>query len=316
MLLVISISAVRVQAFGNCDDLFSTQSACCSKWDGSSRWILLQQSRTDSPTLFNAGNGQVVDRASFGQNLESGIELTLGRQICGDWRFYGTYLRIFQNQSEIALSNLNSITFFTSPSSTTAGLGGASGSTSLTSEFENVELNVARPICESVSFFTGFRYVRFDETFSTLANDGSPELFNWGADNDLYGGQIGVDALLWKKGSLSVSGLASFGVFNNSANSSFRAVDSNLSFDNFGNDSGSTVSSIFDFKLDMAYQLRGGWSFTGGYRFLYLSGIALATEQVRETANFNGANEQETMSLTVDDELVFNGLSLGLQFVW
>jgi hypothetical protein len=69
------------------------------------------------------------------------------------------------------------------------------------------------------------------------------------------------------------------------------------------------VSFVFDFSLAASYHIRPNISLRAGYDFLFVNQIALAPEQLT-------FNPGPTPTIVNGGQLLYNGLSLGVEFVW
>ncbi len=151
-----------------------------------------------------------------------------------------------------------------------------------TSSILSVELNARRNITDRLTLLAGFRYLQFEEDLRTrfdLPLDLFPAI-NVDVDgiNRLYGGQVGADAILLDAGRFQILSAAKAGIYGNTARNAAR-----LSIDGDGNfsygRSTAAVSFVGDLNFTGVFQLTDVWAIRGGYQLLWLSGVALASQQ-------------------------------------
>jgi hypothetical protein len=151
-----------------------------------------------------------------------------------------------------------------------------------TSSILSVELNARRNVTDRFTLLAGFRYLQFEEDLRTrfdLPLDLFPAI-NVDVDgiNRLYGGQVGADAILFDAGRFQILSAAKAGIYGNTARNAAR-----LSIDGDGNysygRSAGAVSFVGDLNFTGVFQITDVWAIRGGYQLLWLSGLALASEQ-------------------------------------
>jgi hypothetical protein len=181
------------------------------------------------------------------------------------------------------------------------------------SSLQSFELNVRRNVSPRFTWLAGLRYISFRDAMGLVAGD--PTLTNYGsvmfgAQNNLYGLQIGADAILWDNGRrFRVESAIKAGVYANGASTSLdgRSTDPNdeaFSF-RFGRD---RTSFVGDLSVTGVYQLNRWWAIRAGYQFLWLSSVAVGSMQFH---NFDAGLVPNT-SATV----MFHGALVGLERSW
>lgn len=188
-------------------------------------------------------------------------------------------------------------------------------STSLESELNDFQLNLKRRVNERLVVDLGFRYIQFDDRFRSTFGDTVtfPNFIQWETENRLLGGQIAVHAVIFDKERLRITGDASFGLFTNETDNNFRAVDVGplLPQDAFGSDSQNSVATVFELELGAEYDLTDCLTLYGGYRVFWMNQLALAPEQVAQTAGFTSVNGPVALGTDNDSDLFVHGLILG-----
>lgn len=125
--------------------------------------------------------------------------------------------------------------------------------------------------------------------------------------NRLYGVQCGADALLWDRGGpLTVDLIGKAGIYGNRA--------SHDSFYSTGvvtlpaGDKASATAFLGEMSLAATYRLTERVSLTGGYRLLWIDGVALATDQVADS------NFVFHRGISVSGDAFYHGAVMGLQY--
>ncbi len=188
------------------------------------------------------------------------------------------------------------------------------------SRLHSVEVNLRRNVTPKLTVLGGFRYLSFREHSSVARDVGIfPILQDFRTDttNDLYGAQIGADAILWDRGGrLRIEGVVKAGVY---AGVTSNQVDYGLSisgnvFANIVSVGASRDHTAFvgDLNFTAVYQLNEVWAVRVGYQLLWLDGIALATDQpplVELSVN-------PTIQVDTSGSAFFHGALLGLERSW
>ncbi|HWA98837.1 MAG TPA: BBP7 family outer membrane beta-barrel protein [Pirellulales bacterium] len=183
-------------------------------------------------------------------------------------------------------------------------------SASFSSQLQSFELNTWRPTTRFMYPFAGFRYLDLTERLTTTHNIG-PGLNNAvntvSAFNTLFGGQLGVDGLLYQRRRLTLSGVAKGGVYGVSAsNSAVLTQALGPTFQSAANQG--NAAFVAEMGWTAQYQLNRRWSLRGTYELLWLDGVALATDQVAASNPAFGA-------ATVTTNTVFyHGMFLGAEY--
>jgi len=183
---------------------------------------------------------------------------------------------------------------------------------SLASWLQSAELNLRREVHPSIAFLAGFRYVQFREKWE-LRQDaplGRPNNLDHVARNDLFGFQIGSEALLFSFNRLRFESAFKAGIFGNVAtNSSFGAGSSEyISYRWDLYDRRGALAFVGDVNVSAGWQLTRNVSVRGGYQLLWLTGVATATDQLK---GFNYPRDIET-----DGSTFFHGAMVGLECGW
>ena len=287
-------------------------------WTGRADAVMLWRSAPYSRELVRtgpvAGGTPVLNANQLESGMAAGPRIQLFRKnACGNAIEFG-YLGAWNFQSEKLLRG-------TAPAAFAADLLGNSasfqdGDVNLTSHIQTLELNSRTPMCAgNVQFICGVRWLEWAESFSLDTQTPGPGFTdNWSSRtvNNLYGGQIGIDALLYSNSWLHVESVLKGGAYWNDALSR-QMYQSNTA--------GTTEVSAYDTPSPAAFV--GELGFTGvlpltscldfrfGYLVFWLQGIAQPTRQLSLPVSTTG----DPLVLQ-DGGTVVQGLTLGLEGRW
>jgi hypothetical protein len=199
---------------------------------------------------------------------------------------------------------------------------GASGSFSsaLTSSIQSAELNLRREVAPNVALLGGLRYVQFRDALQseeTLVYGGANgwvdvSTYDLRAQNELLGLQLGAEALLWSYADrLRVETSAKAGIFGNAASNRFfeQVQYRGATTPNYWNTYRGNAAFVGDVTISGAYQINRHFALRGGYQLLWLSGVALVTEQ----ANSYHASTYRAFSA---GDVLFHGAMVGIECGW
>jgi len=288
-------------------------------WTGRFDAVMLWRSAPYSRELVIAGPGPVGAPVLNANQLESGMaagpRIQLFRKdACGNAIEFG-YLGAWSFQSEKLLRGTAAQAF----AADLIGSGNTSfqdGDVNLSSHIQTLELNSRTPMAAgNVQFICGIRWLEWAESFSLDTQTPGPGFIdNWSSRtvNNLYGGQIGIDALLYSNHWLHVESVLKGGAYWNEALSR-QIFQSNVA--------GTTEVSAYDTPSPAAFvgelgftgvlPLRSNLDFRFGYLVFWLQGIAQPTRQLSVPRSTTG----DPLVLQ-DGGTVVQGLTLGLEGRW
>ncbi|HEY2413631.1 MAG TPA: hypothetical protein VGI40_15380 [Pirellulaceae bacterium] len=200
------------------------------------------------------------------------------------------------------------------------------------STFDSFEINWRKrwmaPNCRYQGSWTlGVRHFILDEKFrfssSSTANGFLPQFGAFvparGQDdtdttNDLTGFQIGTDAWVCLLPGLRIGGEFQGGVYGNHMNIN-TTVGSNLTSAQFREKLQSNdVSFIGQANLLATYRFNYQWSGRIGYQFLYVDGVALASENFNATPPL--VSPLHVPRLNDNGNVFYHGWNVGLEYMW
>lgn len=134
------------------------------------------------------------------------------------------------------------------------------------SEFYNYEVNARYRLRPRIALITGFRWMTLDDEFRLM---GPGAFGRFTADNDLFGWQWGIEAILLQRRGFSLELLYKLGVYDTSSKI---VLVSNGPFN--GRFHGGGTSFGNDLWITAAFQLTERLSFRGGYQLIYVTDTA------------------------------------------
>jgi hypothetical protein len=182
-------------------------------------------------------------------------------------------------------------------------------------EIQSAEINWRRH-AGMVTWLAGFRWVEWNGDLNVRSASGLGEdLVSSFAGNDLYGGQLGADILLWQgwRG-LQVNTLGKAGVYYNTAYQSTTASLSTLP-----PYSGSARSAADQTAFFGELGINGAWWITDrlawrvGYSFFWLSGVATPAEQL---SLVDITVSPATSSINTEGSVFLQGVTTGIEARW
>ena len=180
------------------------------------------------------------------------------------------------------------------------------------SELYSFELNRTNIGWDVVKTFAGFKFIRFDDSYRILSTDASfppnNSFTSLDAVNSLFGAHLGGELFydIGYRWSGSVKG--SWGVYAN-----FNDFDSTNGLGDgplFSNESNqATISTAAELNFSAHYQIRTDLRFQIGYNLIFVGNVAtVADNLVQQVPTLNA------IDVTDSDDVLFHGLSLGLEF--
>jgi hypothetical protein len=195
------------------------------------------------------------------------------------------------------------------------------------STFDNFEINFRRrwvaPNCRyQGSWLAGVRYFKLDEDFQYITvNDTAGVMdLDVNTNNSLTGFQAGGDLWLCVVPGLRVGGEFKAGVFGNHASQGTTIAAPSLPIPFEETMVSNDVAFVTNLDLMMLYRLNYNWTLRVGYQFLFVDGVALASENFNPTppSIFVGVPGNLIRDPAINDNgnVFYHGLMLGAEFMW
>lgn len=202
----------------------------------------------------------------------------------------------------------------------------------LVSSLQSGEINLREPLgFGATRFLLGFRWLQWRETWSMTDNFTDPsDLAVTGVDswktsalNNLYGGQIGLDSVLWNRGQggMRLEGLAKAGAYYNAPHQSSAYSYINTApfvspYKTITINGPANCAFVGEVGLTTVVPLRKNLDLRCGYFGMWLSGLAQPTRQLSGQTLIPTPVDPPQGSLSTNGSVVLQGVSLGLEGRW
>jgi hypothetical protein len=198
----------------------------------------------------------------------------------------------------------------------------------LIANLQSAEINVREPIgWGATRFLAGFRWLQWWESWTMVDQFSDPDdpavtgvdSYATRCTNNLYGGQIGLDSVLWNKGEgLRIESLVKAGAYYNAAaqSSAYDYVTSeDFAFSRRVAVSGPAGAAfVGEVGLTAVIPLHRNFDLRCGYTGLWLEGLAQPTNQL--SGQTLTQIDAPAGTLTTRGSVVVQGLTLGLEGRW
>lgn len=237
----------------------------------------------------------------------AGPRLTFIRHgICGScWDLEAAYFGIDGWSATADLADID--TFLTDPTINVVGV--TPGTVGYGSTLDSFELNFRRGYNDWLTWFIGFRMLEVGEELTADFNGLASAGFD--VNNHLYGGQLGLDAVLFDRGGPFYANLiGKAGIYGNSADSVTTTVGVGGALP-LVVANGDDTAFVGELSLLAGYRLTERMNIVGGYNLLWIDGVALAPDQLATTNIATGVATVDTSST-----LFYHGFNVGLEYYW
>jgi hypothetical protein len=289
-------------------DLDDTYEPTWTVWVGS---IFLTRSNPTSQTLISSGGAEIFNARQFNFGTTAGPDVNVlahGDVFDVDFRYFNVFdvtarrTIIPGGSAQLEIND-------------PVDLGSDILSQTYNTGLQSVEINARRNVTSHLALLAGFRYVSLNDDLRTrfdLPNDIFPAInFDIDGINRLYGGQIGADAILWDSGRLQLQSALKAGIFGNSASNAARMSvfgDGDFSYGT----SRQTTSFVGDVNVTGVVQITDHWSIRGGYQLLWISAVALSTDQFP----FVSHHFIPDPDVVTTGDVLFHGALVSVQAAW
>jgi hypothetical protein len=197
----------------------------------------------------------------------------------------------------------------------------------LQASIQSAEINRRWALGPAAQFLTGFRWLQWFETaaisdtFGAGLPGGGQDFFETAAVNNLWGGQIGIDTLLFRtRSGFRTEGIVKAGAYANNAGqtSAYRNLVGGVEV--FSNSTRvrewpASAAFVGEVGLTGVVPLDPNWDFRFGYLGLWLTGLAQPTNQLAGQ-NLAPSAAATTGTLDVSGTAIVQGVTLGLEGRW
>jgi hypothetical protein len=283
--------------------------------------ILWRNAPPDRPLATNDVPGGALDANGLDSTPAAGPRFTLMRvNNCTGHAIEATYIRAANFRSERPMSLLSDQYRTAAPGIYGNGpFAFDTGTANLGSMFQSFEFNRHHAMTQNIRFVAGFRWIDWKEQFTLSTIDGAiTDFYQTSTINDLYGGQIGLDANIVATSWIRFDGFVKAGAYyNNAVQSSVYttndvlnpgtasvAVGESPASGAFAGDVGLTAVVPVTQRIDVRF----------GYYALWLSGIAQPTQQLSGQQLTPGS--PAIGSLNTDGGVLVQGATVGIEGRW
>jgi hypothetical protein len=286
------------------------------RWSGRIGAVILQRGRLASAPLVLGTSGgtpnDLVNAKDINLPISGGIDVGLirrGEYADVEWRYFG----IEQGSASLGSAPQLAGPFITLPGNIPFGLPVNLG-VSYGTQLDSFEANLRHNLTPRWSILGGFRYVYFRDQLAMTAAmpfpPGSSIRMDFDGNNNLFGGQIGADGILWDNGGrFSIESAIKAGVYGNMAQNSVSIDSSNPANNVQDKTSASHTAFVGDLSFTGVYQFNDQWSLRAGYQLLWLAGVAVAADQAADSF-------QSTATVDTSGNAFFHGALVGVERNW
>ena len=264
----------------------------------------------------NGGGATVLDANQLESTMAAGPRIQLFHRIgCGSGVEFG-YLRAFNFRSQRVLNgDFDPVSIFPTR---TPNANFTDASINLGSGIQTFEVNSRTDMGQgNIQFICGIRWLEWRESFTMNTTDALDRQYNYGSRtmNSLYGGQIGIDTLVYSNNWLRVESVLKGGGYYNLAVSQNTYNDqvgtANTPFDIRTTDSPEQAAFVGELGFTGVVSLTRCLDFRFGYLAYWLEGIAQPTRQLSLPVSTTGAP-----NVLTDGGTVVQSLTIGLEGHW
>ncbi len=178
------------------------------------------------------------------------------------------------------------------------------------SRLTNLEANLRHELDNGWwTWIGGVRHINLTESLDSTFRDpvgGNPDLtYNVTTHNGMFGPQIGGQLAFYRSRRVCIDMSSKVGVLWNSADN----ISNGVGIPTFSiAEDRSQATYVWDLAFTGRYAVARHWSVFAGYQVLYLNGMALASDQIRQADNVNQRGS------SFDSSVVYHGGSLGVEY--
>ena len=282
---------------------------CCATWSGYAGATILHRDQPDPGFIVvpQPGFFTIINAADFDFGWNGGLDVYLRRMCCCD----GWDTRYFGDpgaEATIDLLVFPDEDFFIGGGAVTNVSNVHAG---YNTDLHSFEINHRHVVNDWVTFLAGARYLNVEDNLTFLLTvPAGTGLYQWRESNDLIGAQLGTDFNLCDSGPWFLNSVCKAGVYGIAADNHYVNVTAGGATIT---DQGSTGSVAFVGEIDFyaLYQISQNVAVHGGYQLLWIDGVALASDQaIRSSGGVLGTG------IEADGSLFYNGVLVGIDFVW
>jgi hypothetical protein len=216
---------------------------------------------------------------------------------------------VYPGQNPYAMQNLLGLPFSDIDAAQVTTAGG----------IKSLEFNLRRSECDgAIRWLAGFRWVEWNQSmtvgdqFTDAGGLSGVEGAQINTGNNLYGGQVGADMMLWNAGNgIKFNGIAKGGVFYNHQAYQTTSVVSDRGFENTFTATADEPAFVGEVGFNGSIALTNWLSWRAGYTLFWLGGVATPANQLSVT-NVG----DETTGINSYSSVLLHGVTTGLEARW
>ena len=279
--------------------------------------LMLWQGAIPSRPLFvdnAAPHATVLDADQAQTPLSAGARYTLQMNLDCIYAFEGSYFSVYGFEGEqstphsdrgYAMDNIAGLDY--------GDIDWARFRTS--GNIQSAEFNWRRKTCTPITWLAGFRWVEWNEGLQIVDtyNRGTAfDRIDTQTGNDMYGGQVGADVMLWNRGQdVTVNGVGKAGIFYNQAYSRTNVPTEIVPID--GDAVADQTAFFGEVGANASVKLTHWLSWRFGYSVYWLSGVATAVDQLERVGQ---APPLERPRINTNGSVLLHGATTGLEARW
>jgi hypothetical protein len=276
---------------------------------GEVNWLFLRREYVgNSPVIVDAAGTTLLDGREFDLGHHAGVEASVWTLWDEETRIAGRYMGLDSRTDQRTVDVPAGGGLATNPITPTGPVDVLRYQSSL----QSAEIGLQQNSAEFLRLGGGFRYVEFnerlrDDVFTAAL---APQGFNqFVTKNDLFGLQGTANLSIFEVDGLALNGFGAAGVYYNHADSTAATQFIGGPAASRTGDTDGGVAFVGEAGLNFNGRITENVSWNAGYRVLYLQGVALAADQVRQT------NGTFTSTRTDSDGAAFlHGITMGVNW--
>lgn len=283
-------------------------SCCGPQWIVRGGALFMQRGQPDSSVLiFDTGDpANALNANAFDFQFETGWEASMIRD-CGD---RGWEVRFLMVDGWDAASNLTAApaSLFQINNVLPTFLPGTTlVAARYHSDLLGGEVNRRRRVSDRMTVLAGFRYLELDEHFHVDADTAVlPTTYDTVTGNQMYGGQLGVEATLFCRDRLTVDTIAKLGVYYNDAEQATAFDTGAVVATAAGTSDGAAFAG--EWGIASSFCLTDSLSLRASYNLMYLDSVVLASDQIPVTNLVFGTG------INAQGGAFYHGAMVGLEY--
>ncbi|MCA9026760.1 MAG: hypothetical protein KDA86_16250 [Planctomycetaceae bacterium] len=299
-----------------CDEVFCDPGP---KLSARVKFIYMRRDENSDPGILrNTATNQVVLKGNdFDFDFQPGIDASVSSHLGYGLELEARYLWIDDWNAGVYVVNPvpGDLQLLSNPLS--AGAFTDDMSSTYSSRLRTAEVNLKQSSGD-VTWLIGFRWGEIDEDMQiNSVGTAGQVISDFDTRNDLFGGQIGAEALLGKWGKFELGGFAKTGIYGNTAKGVSR-LQLGPNVLGTARDKRTEPAIMSEAGLETVFWLTQSVNLRLGYQVFIAHGIAVAAEQVKKTGNLNpgGTNNIVWLGLDTSSFLFTHGGTGALEIVW